>query len=111
MIKNTLVNNPSAAPVSLTAFISASNYEIQVSNGSYTTPFFTASAIGGVAPYTYEWSISRGAVNQPQAIKTNCTLTGFYEGASAILTLTVTDDNADTTTTQTSLLITFGTPR
>lgn len=111
MIKHLFSNNPSPAPVEFTAFISSSNLDIEVPNGSYTTPFFTGSAIGGTPPYSYLWSIDKGSVNQPNATKTNCTVSGFFEEVDAILTLTVTDDNENTTTAQTAFLIQFGTPR
>lgn len=108
MIKSLFGNRPSIAPVALDAFISPNNYEATTSNGSYTTPFFTGSAIGGTAPYTYAWVISRGSVASPTNNKTTFTVSGNRTEVMATATLTVTDDVGAVVTETVSILIQFG---
>jgi len=73
------------------ASISPSYLVWSTTNGSYTTPFFSANVSNGVGPYTYNWEIDNGAVVDPSSEKTKFIISGYNRTIFATATLTVTD--------------------
>lgn len=103
-----------AAPVvTLDAFIAPSRGNYQSSNGSYTTPVFTANVSGGTEPYSYLWESVEGGVEilSPTEDKTRVRISGYNEVKVYVIRCTITDDAADTASADASGVIDFETIR
>lgn len=82
-------------------------------NGSLQSDLATAIPSGGLAPFTFAWSIVSGDVyniNTPTADNTTFNSTGTNEAQSGNYKCIVTDDNGDTAQDQVQVNFIFGTP-
>lgn len=97
-------------PTDVKATISPSSFNTISSNGSYTTPNFTANVSNGVGPFTYSWTFAEGAVLSPSANKTRLQVSGYNSEVFGVLRLTVTDtgDGNKTASAVASVAVLFG---
>lgn len=97
-------------PSDVKATITPAYLSTTTSNGSYTTPFFTASVSNGVGPFTYQWEFQEGTVLTPADIKTRLQVSGYNSDVFGVLRLTVTDtgDSNKTSEAVASVAVLFG---
>jgi len=85
----------SAVQSSFNVSISPESFFTSANNGSYTTPYFEASAQGGVGPYEYEWSITDvsglSALTETTGEKTRIKTGGYNVEVEGILKVLVKD--------------------
>lgn len=93
----------------LSVFVSPDNISTTTSNGSYTSPNITATASGGVAPYSYSWSSASQAISiaNPTSKVTRVSASGYNDIVVGQVTCTVTDDNGDDVSASCRIVITF----
>ena len=95
----------------LSMFITPSRGEYTSTNGSYTTPFYTANVSGGTEPYTFAWSSPELNVSllTPSDDKTRARISGYNEFQIFQVTCTVTDAESNSVSSTAVTTITFGT--
>lgn len=93
----------------LAVFVSPDSINPITSNGSYTSPNITATASGGVAPYSYSWSSNTAALNitNPTSKVTRVSASGYNDIVVGQVTCIVTDDNGDDVSASCGIVITF----
>lgn len=103
---------PTFTPAPYDVFISPSSLSASANKGITTTPVATANVIGGVGPFTYQWTIDNAmiSINSPTSSATTFTSGGIETIIEGIATVTVTDTgngNAEEEDTV-NLTFTFG---
>lgn len=89
--KTALSSNPVIPTPSYGVFITPEELQSVTSNGSYTSPSFTANVTGGVGPFEYSWSSDDLTVTSPTSEVTRIQASGFNQEKFGLLTLNVTD--------------------
>lgn len=99
-------------PAEYGVFITPDSLVKQTSNGSYTSPNFTANVTGGVGPFEYSWSSDDLTVTAPDEQVTKISASGFNSEVFGLLTINIIDTgngNAPATASA-SIDILFGNP-
>tara|TARA_R100000544_G_scaffold35380_1_gene22682 strand:- start:679 stop:1026 length:348 start_codon:yes stop_codon:yes gene_type:complete len=84
----------SSPPASYGVFITPGGLVKNTSNGSYTSPNFTANVTGGVGPFEYSWVSNEVNISSPSESVTNFVTSGFNREVSDSITVTVKDTGA-----------------
>ena len=98
-------------PPALEVFITPSRGSYTSSNGSYTTPVFTANVSGGTEPYSYLWEAIEGnaEILSPTDAKTRVRISGYNNIEVYAIRCTITDDAANVVSAEAAGVINFGT--
>lgn len=84
-------------PPPLSTSVSPALIQTQVPNGTHTTAALTASAFGGTAPYSYQWSVSNPvfSIIEQSANKVKVRVSGYNRIQDTTVTCTITDNAAN----------------
>jgi len=100
----------SLPPQEFSVFITPSFLNIRGSNGSLTSPTISGSVISGVEPFIYEWSTDNPIfeiLSQGEP-STRIRCSGFNAEIPGILTLKVTDNDANEVNDVARIIFGFG---
>lgn len=115
MIVNLLIASGATVIGEYSASVAPPRFTARVSNGSYVTPTFEASAQNGVGPYEYLWEYESGdgaqiSINSPTSQRTSLNVSFYNNSVFISLKCTVKDTgngNAEFTAVS-SINIQFG---